>query len=143
MNSTSGRGCQPGWCMKASSSTYGTPRRVASARAIVDLPAPLDPTTETRRTGAKLRALRSGCGHQGREVHAHVGERGLAHGPAAFDQLATHLVGLRVVHRKYRVDEPVAEIENRERKAITVAAPDGPVLARGVAAVLHVHVVLV
>ncbi len=40
---------QPGFQASASSSTYGTPSRLASAEPIVDLPEPLVPTTLIRR----------------------------------------------------------------------------------------------
>src|SRR5260370_10997200 len=140
MNSRSGRGLQPGWCMNPSSSKYGTSSRLAIRRASVDFPAPVDPTTETRRTAAPLRR---GGGHQLREVDAHVGESRFAHGPATFDQLATPLVGLPVVHRHHPVDDAVAEIENRERNDIPVTAPHGPGVARFVASIFPVHVVLV
>src|SRR5260370_31955592 len=140
MNSGSGGGLQPGWCMNPSSSKYGTSSRLAIRRASVDFPAPVDPTTETRRTAAPLRR---GGGHQLREVDAHVGQSRFAHGPATFDQLATQLGGLRVVHPHHPRDDAVAEIDNRERKDIAVTAPHGAVDARCVAPIFHAHVALV
>src|SRR6266550_4059 len=140
MNSLSGRGRQPGWCISESSSTYGTPIRLASERASVDLPEPLVPTTETRRTGANLG--RRGWNQLG-EVDRRVAESSLRHGLPAFDQLASKLVGLGVVNREHCVDQAVPQVEDREGKTVAIATPDRAVIARRLPAILEVHVVLV
>src|SRR4029077_2588661 len=87
----------------------------------------------------------SRCGgrHQLREIHGRIAELVLIDTLAGFDELAPDLVGLRVIDREHRPNQPSADVEDREGQAVLVAAPDCAIAAGRVAAILEAYVVLV
>ena len=60
-NSGTGSGTQPGWWKTESSSRCGAPISLASSAAIVVLPEPLFPTTDTRCMRSSMPNLVTGC----------------------------------------------------------------------------------
>ena len=77
------------------------------------------------------------------KIPACVLQRRRVDAPAALDQLAARLIGLRVVHRQHAFDQPVPEVEDGKRSRLAIAAPHRGVFSRRLAAVLEVDVVLI